>query len=160
MLLSGTFKCNITSPKLMANTLEISCELLETLRRISATITCTKCQPITIIGDSPIIVSNLIAGQYTIEMAIADSTEINDTIVEIITVSDNDKPINSTTVNSIIVDMITSTSTVTVFVSPTNVPVNGSMCVYMYTYTTKLMMKLLKEKTFMFSWIFYESSPY
>ena len=76
----------------MANTFEISCELLKTLRRISATITCTKCQPITIIGDSPIIVSDLIAGQYTIEMAIADSTEIDDTILEIITVSDNDKP--------------------------------------------------------------------
>ena len=136
MLLSDTFKCNITSPKLMANTLEISCELLETLRRISATITCTKCQPITIIGDSPIIVSNLIAGQYTIEMSIADGTEINDTIVEIITVSDNDKPINSTTVNSTtvnstIVDMI---STVTAFVSSTNAPVNGSMCVYIAMY--------------------------
>ena len=114
----------------MVNTLEISCELLETLRRISATITCAKCQPITITGDSPIIVSNLIAGQYTIEMAIADSTEINDTIVEIITVSDNDKPINSTTVNSTTVDMITSTSTVTMFVTPTNAPVNGSTCVY------------------------------
>ena len=76
----------------MANTFEISCELLKTLRRISATITCTKCQPITIKGDSPVIVSDLIAGQYTIEMTIADSTEINDTIVEIITVSDNDKP--------------------------------------------------------------------
>ena len=118
----------------MANTLEISCELLETLRRISATITCTKCQPITIIGDSPIIVSNLIAGQYTIEMAIADSTEINDTIIEIISVSDNDKPINSTTVDSTIVDMITtSTSTVTTFVSPTNMPVNESMCAYIHT---------------------------
>ena len=80
MLLLGTFICNITSPKLMANTLEISCELLETLRRISATITCAKCQPITIIGDSPIIISNLIDGQYTIEMAIADSTEINDNL--------------------------------------------------------------------------------
>ena len=49
-------------------------------------------------------------------MTIADSTEINDTIVEIITVSDNGKP-----VNSIIVDMITiSTSTVTMSVAPTN----------------------------------------
>ena len=122
----------------MANTLEISCELLETLRRISATIKCTNCtcfQPIAIIGDSPIIVSNLIAGQYTIEMSIADSTEINDTIVEIISVSDNDKPINSTTVNSTIVDMITtSTSTVTTFVSPTNMPVNESTYVCIYTY--------------------------
>ena len=123
--ISGTFICSITSPKLIANTFEISCELLKTLRRISVTITCTKCQPITIIGDSPIIVSNLIAGQYTIEMKIADCTEINNTIVEIITVSDNDKPVNSTIVNMI----TTSTSTVSMSVAPTNVhvPVNESM---------------------------------
>ena len=100
----------------MASTFEISCELLKTLRRTSATITCTKCQPITISGDSPIIVSNLIAGQYTIEMAIVDSTEISDTIVEIITVSYNGKPVNSTIVNMI----TTSTSTVAMSVAPTN----------------------------------------
>ena len=34
-------------------------------------------------------------------MAIADSTEINDTIVEMITVSDNDKPVNSTVIKII-----------------------------------------------------------
>ena len=103
LLFLGTFICSITSPELIANTLIISCELLETLRRISATITCTNCtyfQPITITGDSPIVVSDLIAGQYTIEMSIADSTEINDTIVEIISVSDN-KSINSTVVKMI-----------------------------------------------------------
>ena len=130
--ISGTFKCSITSTKLMANTFEISCELLKTLRRIRATITCTKCQPITIIGDSPIIVSNLIAEQYTVEMAIADSIEINDTIVEIISVSDNDKPVNST-----IVDILTtSTSTVPMSVTPTNVhvPVNEGAYVYVAIY--------------------------
>ena len=103
LLFLGTFICSITSPELIPNTLKISCELLETLRRISTTITCTNCtcfQPITIIGDSPIIVSNLIGGQYTIEMEIADSTEINDTIVEMILVSDN-IPINSTVVKMI-----------------------------------------------------------
>ena len=121
----------------MDNNFEISCELLETLRRISATITCTKCQPITITGDSPIIVSDLIAGQYTIEMKIADSAEINDTVVEIITVSDKDKSISSIVVNSTIVDMITtSTSNVTIFVSPTNMQSTYicMYCIYVHEY--------------------------
>ena len=104
----------------MNNTLKMSCELLEMLRRISVTVTCTNCtyfQPITIIGDSPIIVSNLIAGQYTIEMTIADTAEINDTIVEIITVSDNSKSINST-----IIKMITESN------KCATLPTNGPTC--------------------------------
>ena len=100
---------------------------MKTLRRISATITCTKCQPITIIGDSPIIVSNLIAGQYTIEMAIADSTEINDTIVEIIIVSDNDKLVNST-----IFKMIEESDICTS--AYTNDPISEGMYVHVHTY--------------------------
>ena len=127
LLFLGTFICSITSPELIANTLIISCELLETLRRISATITCTNCtyfQPITIIGDSPIVVSDLIAGQYTIEMAIADSTEVNDTIAEIISVSDN-KLINST-----VVKMITESNKCTSV--STNGPISESMYVCTY----------------------------
>ena len=129
LLFLGTFICSITSPELIANTLKISCELLETLRRISATVTCTNCtcfQPITIIGDSPIIVSNLIAEQYTIEMAIANSTEINDTIVEMISVSDN-KSINST-----VVKMITESNKCTS--ASTNGPINESTYVCSYIY--------------------------
>ena len=120
----------------------MSCELLKTLRRISVTVTCTNCmyfQPITIIGDSPIIISSLIAGQYTIEMAIADSTEINDTIVEIITVSDNDKPVNSTVIKTIAESNKCATL-------PTNGPICEStyvacnvVCVYMYVPTYIIM---------------------
>ena len=111
--LTGTFKCNITSQKMITNTIEVSCELLETLRKISVTVMCINCysicsQPITVIGDSPVTVSDLVAGQYAVEMAIADATDINDTIVEIITVSGNDIPINSTTVQ-----MITASNTCT-----------------------------------------------
>ena len=120
----------------MTNNFEISCELSETLRRISATITCSKCRPITITGDSPIVVTDLIAGQYTIEITIADSTEINDTIVEMITVPDNNGLISSAVVNSTIIDMIT-TSTSNTFVSPTNMPVNGSTYVYVCVVNTE-----------------------
>ena len=112
---------------MVANTIKISCELLETLRRISVTLTYTNCtcsQPTTVIGDSPVTISDLVDGQYIVEMAIADATDINDTIVEIITVSDNDIPINST-----IVKMITASNKCTsaLFVTPTNGPSGESM---------------------------------
>ena len=111
--LAGTFKCNVTSLKMITNTIEVSCELLGTLKRISVTVMCINCytscsQPIVVVGDSPVTVADLVAGQYTVEMAIADKTDINDTIVEIITVSNNDIPINSTTVQ-----MITASNTYT-----------------------------------------------
>ena len=117
--LTGTFKCNVTSQKMITNTIEISCELLGTLRRISVTVVCIDCysscsRPITMIGYSPVTVSGLVAGQYAVEMAIADNTDINDTITEIITVSDNDIPIKSTKVQMITAsNAYTSTMVVT-----------------------------------------------
>ena len=119
VILIGTFKCNVTSQKMITNAIEISCELLETLRRISVTVMCIDCysscpQPTAVVGDSPITVSHLDTGEYAIEMAIADATDINDTITEIITVSDNDIPINSTTVQMITAsNAYTSTMVVT-----------------------------------------------
>ena len=96
----------------ITNTIVISCELLKTVRRISVTVTYAHCscrQPITVIGDSPVVISDLVAGQYIVEMAIADTTEINDTIVEMITVFGNDKP----SISSTITKMITPTNTCT-----------------------------------------------
>ena len=139
----GVFECNITSPESITNTFEISCELLDTLRRISVAVTyadCNCCQPITVIGDSPVVVSDLVAGQYIVEIGIPDTAEINDTIVETITVSNDDKPsINSTTNDKMItqtdiststmflittttavVKVITETSTIHMAVTPTN----------------------------------------
>ena len=51
---------------------------------------CTSSQPVTIVGDSPLVISNLIGGDYTIEVAVMDSNNIsdgNDEIVEMVTVS-------------------------------------------------------------------------
>ena len=74
------------------------------------------------------ILRDTYTGQYTIEITIADSTEINDTIVEMITVLDNDKSINTTAVK-IIMESDKCTS------SPTNGPVSASMYVDMYVRT-------------------------
>ena len=51
---------------------------------------CTSSQPVTIVGDSPLVNSNLIGGDYTIEVAVMGSDNIsdgNDEIVEIVTIS-------------------------------------------------------------------------
>ena len=114
----------------ITNTIEISCELLEKLRRISVTVTYAdcNCQPITVIGDSPVVVSDLAAGQYIVEMAIGDTTEINDTIVETITVSGNDIPsISSTTVKMITVTTQTSTMHMAATPANANEPSSESM---------------------------------
>ena len=96
-------------------------------------------QPTTITGDSPVVISDLIPGQYTVEIAIADSTEINDTIVKIITVPDNDKPL---IINSTVDKVITETEicTSTMFALPTNRPGSEStlhlilyMCMCVHT---------------------------
>ena len=81
--------CTITSPS--ANTIRVSCELLETFTRISVTISsnsCTCSQPITMVDDNPITVSDLPIGVYTVEVTAVNSNDMNNRIVEMITVSD------------------------------------------------------------------------
>ena len=70
--------CTITSPS--ANTIRVSCELLETFTRISVTISsnsCTCSQPITMIDDNPITVSDLPIGVYTVEVTAVNSNDMN-----------------------------------------------------------------------------------
>ena len=79
--------CTITSPS--ANTIRVSCELLETFTRISVTISsnsCTCSQPITMVDDNPITVSDLPIGVYTVEVTAVNSNDMNNRIVEMITV--------------------------------------------------------------------------
>ena len=81
--------CTITSPS--ANTIRVSCELLETFTRISVTISsnsCTCSQPITMVDDNSITVSDLPIGVYTVEVTAVNSNDMNNRIVEMITVSD------------------------------------------------------------------------
>ena len=81
--------CTITSPS--TNTIRVSCELL---RRISITISsnsCTCSQPITMVDNNPITVSDLPIGVYTVEVTAVNSNDMNvenNRIVEMITLSD------------------------------------------------------------------------
>ena len=85
----GLQSCTITSPS--ANTIRVSCELLE---RISVTISsnsCTCSQPITMVDNNPITVSDFPIGVYTVEVTAVNSNDMsieNNRIVEMITVSD------------------------------------------------------------------------
>ena len=85
-------RCTITSPS--ANTIKVSCELLETFERIRVTISSNSCscsQPITMVGDNSITVLNLTTGVYTVEMTAVNSNVMsieNNSIVEMITLCD------------------------------------------------------------------------
>ena len=81
--------CTITSPS--ANTIRVSCELLE---RITVTISSNSCncsQRITMVDNNPITVSDLPIGVYTVEVTAVNSNDMsieNNRIVEMITISD------------------------------------------------------------------------
>ena len=85
-------RCTITSPS--ANTIGISCELLETYERIRVTISsnsCTCSQPITMVDDNPITVPNLTTGVYTVEVTAVNSNDMSiedNKIVKMITLCD------------------------------------------------------------------------
>ena len=89
-------RCNITSP--YANTIEVSCELLEAYNRIRVTISsnsCTCSPPVTVIGDNPIIVFNLTAEVYTVEVTAVSMNNViieNKRITKMIMVSNKSSP--------------------------------------------------------------------
>ena len=83
--------CIITTPS--ANAIEVSCELLETYKRIRVTVFnngCTCSPPVTVTGDSPITVFNLTAEVYTVEVTVVSNNDVsieNKKIITMITVS-------------------------------------------------------------------------
>ena len=86
--LTGAFKCNISSPSF--NTIEVSCELLGNLTRVNVTLKCTGCTSSseyhTTVNDSPIVISNLPGGNYTVNVTAVD---VNIRTVEVIMVFDD-----------------------------------------------------------------------
>ena len=98
-------RCSITSPSTKA--IRISCELLETFTRIRVTITsnsCTCSQPITMVDNNPITVSDLPIGEYTVEVTAVNSNDMNvennRIILETITVLDHKSTATAPTVDS------------------------------------------------------------
>ena len=97
-------RCTITLPS--ANTVIVSCELLETFNRIKVIVSsnsCTALPPITITGDNPVIVSHLTIGIYTVEVTAVCSSNLSveiNKIVEMITVLESNKSIASAATES------------------------------------------------------------
>ncbi|XP_065884884.1 uncharacterized protein [Dysidea avara] len=126
----GTFllkACDITSPS--TGIISVSCQLLGSLEMIQVTLmytSCTSSQPVTIVGDSPLVISNLIGGDYTIEVAVMDSNNIsdgNDEIVEMVTVSSGlpRSPKRSDSLSTGVVVVITLTPTLLIPITITAV---------------------------------------
>ena len=94
MFITGAFKCNISSSSI--NTIEVSCELLGNLTRLNVNLVCTSCtsgfEYYTRVNDSPIVIPNLPAGNYTVDVT---AVGVNIRTVEVIMVSDD--VINETT---------------------------------------------------------------
>jgi len=89
-LFTGAFLCNTNSPSL--NTIKISCDILGKLARINVTLKCTSCTSsfkshTIIISGSPIVIPNLPAGNYTVDIIALDITNANVATMEVITVS-------------------------------------------------------------------------
>ena len=79
--------CTITSPS--ANTIRVSCEFVESINVTISSNSCTCSQPITMLDSSPISVSDLAIGVYTVEVIAVNSSDMNtenNRIVEIITI--------------------------------------------------------------------------
>ena len=89
--------CNISSPSF--NAIGVSCELLGNLPRVNITVKCTSCtsnfKPYSVITDGPIIIANLPAGNYTVDVVFVDSVYTDITTTEMIVVS-NDVTTNIT----------------------------------------------------------------
>ena len=110
---AGGFVCNISSPSF--NAIEVSCELLRNLARVNVTLKCTSCtnssEYHTTVNDRPIVISNLPAGNYTVDVTAVDVDFIT---VEVIMVSDDVTTTTTNTLSSIVTATTTNTlSTIT-----------------------------------------------
>jgi len=106
-LFTDVFLCSTSSPSF--NSIKISCNLLGKLARINVTLKCTSCtssfKSHAVIGNStsPIVIPNLPAGNYTVDIIAVDINNANITTTEVITVSDiviNTPPICEPTTTS------------------------------------------------------------
>ena len=110
---TGVFVCNISSPSF--NTIKVSCELLGNLSRVNVTLNCTSCDSSseyhTTVDDRPIVISNLPAGNYIVNVTAVD---VNIRTVEVIMVSDDVIATTTATLSTITTATTTNTlSTIT-----------------------------------------------
>ena len=83
--------CNIISP--FFNAIEVDCQFLGELAKVNITFKCTSCtnsfKSYTVIAVGFVIIPNLPAGNYTVDVIVANSGYINITTTEVIVVPGN-----------------------------------------------------------------------
>ena len=84
--------CTVTSP--VSNTIRVLCDFLGASQRISVNATCTSCEgiqtPVTITGNTPLDISDLLPENYTVEMIAVDANNRrleNNSIAQMVSVS-------------------------------------------------------------------------
>ena len=91
ILNADAFVCAITSPSF--NTIGVSCELLGNLVRVTVILNCTSCigsdESYTILGDSPVVIPNLPAGNYSVDVIAVDISNVIIRTMKVIIMSDN-----------------------------------------------------------------------
>ena len=91
LFFTDAFICNINSPYF--NTIVVSCELLGNLVRVNVILNCTSCtgsdELYTILGDSPVVIPHLPAGNYSVDVIDVDISNVIIRTVGVIMVSDN-----------------------------------------------------------------------
>ena len=97
--------CNINST--FFNAIEVQCQFLGELVRVNITLKCTSCtssfKSYTVITDGPVIIPNLPAGNYTVDVIVADSNYITTEVITVpisITANISTEPTTSTTCTS------------------------------------------------------------
>ena len=122
----GSFVCNIISPSF--NTIGVSCELLGNLARVNVTLICNSCTSSseyhTTVNDSPFIIPNLPAGNYTVYVT---AVGVNFKTVEVIMVSDDVTATTTNTLSTITTATTTNTLSTITTATTTNTPTNESI---------------------------------
>ena len=91
LLVTDGLVCNIISP--FFNAIEVHCQFLGELAKVNITFKCTSCassfKSYTVIAVGFVIIPNLPAGNYTVDVIVANIDYINITATEVIIVPGN-----------------------------------------------------------------------
>ena len=122
MFFAGAFVCNISSQS--SDTIQVTCKLFGELAKVNVILDCTSCTGsstrYSILGDSPVVIPELSAGNYTAEI-IAVNVDNDYADVKMFMMSDNvvttttNTPANGATdtTTNIPTNDVTDTTTIT-----------------------------------------------
>ena len=127
------FVCNISSPS--SNTIEVTCKLFGEMARVNVILTCIDCTDsstrYSILDDSPVIIPELPAGNYTAEIMTVDM-DIVLRAVKMVAISDNVVTATTNTPTNDVTDTTTnapSTESITTYLAIASVIIRTYSCI-------------------------------